>query len=324
MGTRRNKRRQRRKSLRQKGGLCSGLCSGLRGGLCSGLRGGLRGGGQGSSIPAAGSLGGIAAGRLANAAPPAVNEHYPNIPGIFPNSPLAAPALAAVPRFIEVQNRAHLRSLTNRSLENVSHIFLSYVTNDDIDYIVGISAALTSITMFDLASYTGTGHMADTIMLMEAISRLTTLTSLSLSSIGIDDIAARALAESLPHLPALKSLNLSGNSIGAEGCAVIVQGIERCPTLVTLELPGNQIGNEGCVALCQSRIFFEQLRHINITNNHIGNEGFTVLAAALPTTVVLRFLDLYGNELSPELRRAITRARHNGRPIKIEFDEPEY
>jgi len=223
--------------------------------------------------------------------PPAVNENYSNIPGIFSNSPQAAPAPSPMPRFIEVEHMAHLHSLTNEELGRVTIMELQNVTNDDIDYIFEISSELTSIISLNLTSNDNPGWSDETLTLLNAVSRLTTLITLNLNAMGItDEIAGLTLAALLSHLQSLRYLSLLGNSLGDLGCSAFADALPSLPSLMTLILSSNNIGNTGCTALAAALPSLPSLTTLGLSNNNIGDAGCSDLATALPPSLTMLYL----------------------------------
>lgn len=218
-----------------------------------------------------------------------------------------------------------LSSQTNDALSGVVDLSISDVTNGDIEKIIEISPELSSLTQLELTSRRGTERTDDTLRLLAAISGLPNLTRLTLS-MGIDDTAASVLADSLRHLPALQYLSLGRNSIGDDGCIALLSAMESCPALTRLELYRNHIGDAGCIALCASPLFSRQLITLNLHDNSIAEAGLSAIATALPSTITLRSLILYGNALTPDIQLSISRAARS-RPaalprLRIEFVEP--
>jgi len=93
--------------------------------------------------------------------------------------------------------------------------------------------------------------------------------------------------------------------IGAKAIAVALQSAGNSK-LRELRLGDNSIGNAGAEALAQVLRLPEcRLRRLSLRNNDIGDVGGRAIALALTSNAVLEEVDLWGNCLSDDCKRAI-------------------
>jgi hypothetical protein len=103
---------------------------------------------------------------------------------------------------------------------------------------------------------------------------------LSLSNSGIDDAAARPLAEVLEKLNC-KIVNLSHNSITSSGAEDIAKGIATNISLTVLNLSYNKIDDIGVAALAANIAAKPQLTSLDLSGNRITAAGVRALAEQL-------------------------------------------
>jgi len=145
---------------------------------------------------------------------------------------------------------------------------------------------------------------------IKALAKISTLTSLDLSSNKVRDVGARAIAENLTqlqklnlesnnvgdagarviaeHLTQLQELDLSYNDVGVEGARAIAKHLAQ---LKTLDLKSNSMWSEGARAIAEH---LTQLKELNLENNYVGDEGARAIAEHLTQ---LQTLNLYNNNV---------------------------
>lgn len=129
------------------------------------------------------------------------------------------------------------------------------------------------------------------------------LSELDLSSKGMGDLEAKAIANKLKINRTLTHLNLSSNDIDAEGAKEIAEALKVNRSLTRLNLTHNRrIGNEGAKALAnvlKSNIN-STLTELFLNQNEIGLEGAIAIAEAIKVNLSLAYLNLWENKIDDE------------------------
>jgi Ran GTPase-activating protein (RanGAP) involved in mRNA processing and transport len=106
------------------------------------------------------------------------------------------------------------------------------------------------------------------------------LRSLDISTNGIGDDGAIAIAESLKINAALTSLDLHACSIGDKGATALADMLADNFTLETLNLKANYINDAGAIALAKAAAKSRGLRCLMTSSNDIEDEGKEALQDA--------------------------------------------
>jgi hypothetical protein len=136
-----------------------------------------------------------------------------------------------------------------------------------------------------------TEHPSD---LLPWSSALRHLRSLVLWGLGLDAVAAKAIASNLKQLT---SLNLWINHVGDEGAKAIADNLKQ---LTSLGLGGNHLGAEGAKAISSN---LKQLTSLDLDHNDVRAEGAKAIASHLKQ---LTSLNLWNNNVGAEGAKAIS------------------
>ena len=129
---------------------------------------------------------------------------------------------------------------------------------------------------------------------------------LDLSSNGIGDAGAQALADALEESPILQRLDLSNNEIDLEGVMALARGLQGHRSMRHLNLSGNYVGGLGAKALAQALQENDCLEELLLGGNGIGDEGCRELLAALAEAPHrLSWVDLPSNAIGPAGAKAL-------------------
>ncbi|MBL8924312.1 MAG: hypothetical protein JNJ54_36020 [Myxococcaceae bacterium] len=172
---------------------------------------------------------------------------------------------------------------------------------------------LAGLEQLEVLGLTGwpLGHpVVDAVCRPMASSRLVELT---LSETGLDDAAARTLAES--DIAQLAWLDLSSNAIGNDGAAALARA-RFAPRLTRLGLEGNQLGSRGAAALVEGTA---SLVALDLSANPLGDDGARELAAA-PALGQVELLMLAGCAIGPAGARALLDSPHLQQAKRIVLD----
>ena len=112
--------------------------------------------------------------------------------------------------------------------------------------VLGSSTTITSLTLrSDPRLPVAESHAADARALGLAIKANRSLTSLDVSSCGLDDLGVAELAAAIRHSPSLKEVRLEQNAFGDAGCAALTRELgsgireKTCASLEKLDISNN-------------------------------------------------------------------------------------
>lgn len=148
----------------------------------------------------------------------------------------------------------------------------------------------------------------DAIALALALGRNAFVTELNLSHNDISEEGSRALAAALKQNSSLMKLNLKFNRISNDGSKALAVALLWNKSLAVLDLGNNCIGEEGTRRLAEALRENESLVVLNLPNNKIGDDAAKVLSAALRRNVSLAAIDLSHNNIGNDGAKAIAQA----------------
>jgi Ran GTPase-activating protein (RanGAP) involved in mRNA processing and transport/GTPase SAR1 family protein len=134
------------------------------------------------------------------------------------------------------------------------------------------------------------------------------LTTLELTSCGIEEDGTKAMAEALKINSTLRALNLAYNDIGIDGATAMAAVLTINTTLMQLSLEGSCLGNDGATAIAKALKSNSTLKKLDLAYNDIGNDGATSIATALQSNSTLKTLDLSYNNIGNDGATAIAAA----------------
>ena len=117
--------------------------------------------------------------------------------------------------------------------------------------------------------------------LSSQLGKLSSLTSLNLSSNSIGAEGMKELASHLGMLSSLTELNLSLNNIGAEGTKELTPYLGNLSSLTSLNLSANNIGAEGMKKLAPQLGMLSSLTTLNLNSNNLRSNGCDILFQSL-------------------------------------------
>eukprot|EP00667_Euglena_gracilis_P000262 EG_transcript_262 len=180
---------------------------------------------------------------------------------------------------------------------------------------------------------------------------------LDLSSEGMGDSGARAVAAMLRTNTGLRAVDLRWNNIGPDGAKALASALRTNGTLQVLYLDRNALGNDGARALRNALKDNKTLQRIDLDGNGIsgrlcaeirqlmalrrvaaalwrlieepgietlhlygegmGESGARAVAAMLRTNTGLRAVDLRWNNIGPDGAKALVRALRTNRTLQV-------
>ena len=188
---------------------------------------------------------------------------------------------------------------------NVEGVSVCY----DVEAFVHGLRHLSQLAALNLAcGYVGSGfdsgfhawHPAGAALLAQALSQLTALTGLILSSDYIDAGDAASLAPALTRLSRLAHLDLGFNVLGAAGAAALAPSIALLTALTRLHLDGNDVGANGAAALAPALSRLSRLAELKLCWNELGGAGCNALAPPLGCLTALTLLRLGRNRIDDD------------------------
>ena len=130
------------------------------------------------------------------------------------------------------------------------------------------------------------------------LSRLSQLTTLSLSFTRIEQEGTKLLANGLIRCKNLCKLFIDNNNIGDVGAEAIATIIENCHQLQVLDVSSNNIGKLGARSLARALESGGNLCEFNISLNDIKSEGERLLCEAFKHCVNIHTLDFSMSSLA--------------------------
>lgn len=126
----------------------------------------------------------------------------------------------------------------------------------------------------------------------QALTTLTSLTSLDLGDCMFAGEAAVLLGQTLEKQMALTSLNLRDSGLGSEGIVIVVKALEAGPGrgLKVLDVSGNDIESDNVEHLARLVANMPLLEELSLDDNCIESEGMALLAKSLAMCPALRTL----------------------------------
>jgi hypothetical protein len=137
---------------------------------------------------------------------------------------------------------------------------------------------------------------------------------LNLSSHGLGDEGAKAIAEMLPLCPRLKSLNLPGCKINDAGCESLARALETHPSVVQVNLSYNGgIGTRGLKALLPA--IQHRLEQVWLQNCRLSDADFSLLLNTLMQNDRMKLCDCsFNTAVHPERHESSIAALQRKRP----------
>ena len=148
------------------------------------------------------------------------------------------------------------------------------------------------------------------------------LSTLDLSSNGIDDEAVEILAPSFYRLKGLCIFNLGGNKITKKGAITLASNLSYLVSLEHFIISFNPIGSKGASTIVGALTVLERLHSLNLVENGIGNDGFegvSGVAVHLPSCVNLKNICIGGNKIDDEGGKILGNNLRQG-PIRVNLD----
>ncbi|MEE6497280.1 hypothetical protein FKM82_002691 [Ascaphus truei] len=145
-------------------------------------------------------------------------------------------------------------------------------------------------------------------LVQSLLPQLQYCTNLRLSSNGLGDRGAAALAEALITNSSLTTLDLQSNSISNQGLSSLTRGLSCNRGLKHLNLRENSVSIEGARALAEALRRNRTLTHLDLTANLLHDEGIEALAGALRENQTVESLHLQWNFLRVGSARALADA----------------
>ena len=127
---------------------------------------------------------------------------------------------------------------------------------------------------------------------LHPMSRITTL---NITSSGIDEAKAVVIAEALKINKVLTSLSLDFNEISNKGAAAIAEALKINKVLTRLSLDDNEISNVGAVAIAEALKINKVMTKLYLCSSQIGDAEAAAIDEALQVNEVLKILKLKGN-----------------------------
>ena len=229
-----------------------------------------------------------------NATQPNVKFRSVNLSGNFmANNAALQQVLLALP--------AYLQSL----IWELDYTFTGSIPTDSFNYTN--FGRFSNLTALDLGGWYIGGDPSALPTLISALSFLTRLNYVNMSSTHLGDDDSSSLITALFNCPNLKTSILSNNILGTklQNIIALKNGVQNCPTLQTLILDNNRLGyNEfnASAAFLQS-LSKTNITHLDLYNNNLGSVNSTtgqthagVLSTSLPKSLVTA--NFSGNSLS--------------------------
>jgi Ran GTPase-activating protein (RanGAP) involved in mRNA processing and transport len=163
------------------------------------------------------------------------------------------------------------------------------------------NAGLTKLSVAD-------NELVTVDAIAEALKCNTSLIELDLSSNGIGDSGASAMAGVLRNNTTLCRLQLHDNGIGSEGGKALGDALVHNRTLTHLGISGNQLGASGAEHIAQGLRSNTSLKHIDLANNAITLDGAVAVAGVLESGSRLGSLDMSSNPLGSRGVGALVRS----------------
>ncbi|VDD83426.1 unnamed protein product [Mesocestoides corti] len=167
-----------------------------------------------------------------------------------------------------------------------------------------------------------------TVHMWEMLCLNTTLTELHLAKCDMRDFGAKRLVDALERNKTIQVLDVSANRISSDGAIAFARALRNRCSLTVLDLSFNRIQNEGAIALAEVlKKHNDRLIVLALASNEIHEKGLCALADALLDNDHLRYIYLWGNDISDKAAAAwghlqtIGRLREDStdlRPYKVD------
>ena len=216
-----------------------------------------------------------------------------------------------------------------KALEHTRSLKVLNISNNNIPQsaataISSIITLNTSLTEFYIA---GNNLKSSMIVILECLSRISSLKILDLSNNHIPVKAGKALASVVIHNKKLEELHLSNNNLG-EGMLVITKALQQITSLRAISIGNTNISKKAsdeiplvvksnkylekfglynndlkwsAISILQSLSTISTLKFLNINNTQITHEAGEVLASVVTHNTELEKLHLNNNNLGEEM-----------------------
>lgn len=124
------------------------------------------------------------------------------------------------------------------------------------------------------------------------IGKMESLSKLSLSQKGLDDIDAIILSPLVKNNLSLTMFYLYRNNIGDEGAIAIGEALTNNKTMKLLNVSSNNIRDKGAEAFANALKHNAALQELSLQKNKIGDEGAKAIGDALRSNSTLQMLNL--------------------------------
>jgi len=197
-------------------------------------------------------------------------------------------------------NTVHARQSTHLENEKLkpNATILSHCLKDEqvLDRVVITIRASPLLEVIDISQYKlGSNEIKK---LANGIKDLLKLKSLTLSSNGIDDVAAEAIADNLANKTFLEVLDLSTNSISSKGALAISKSLNENTVLRVLDIHNNIINPDAASGLSSMFTNKVNLLKLNISKNALETNGMCHIARTLQKINSLTELNVSANYIT--------------------------
>lgn len=152
-------------------------------------------------------------------------------------------------------------------------------------------------------------HLSDCISIL--LNSNQNLVELHLQKCNLDGHDIQEIVIGLKNNKSLLFLDLGYNRIGDVGLESLANILKRRPPLLGLNVAGNGIGDYGARVL-SFYMPYSRVRLLDISNNKISSVGILDILNTIKKPVIIRILNIWGNNLSHKCNVVINRMFKSG------------
>ena len=204
-----------------------------------------------------------------------------------------------------------------KALQNIKSLRLLGLSNNNLpkEIVHELSTAIKSNSYLEVLTISSNDLRCSAIIILQALSNITSLKGLDISNNHIGDKSSEALASVVIDNTRVEKLLLSDNNLG-DGILEVAKALQHITSLRLLDLGKNNMPKEVSGELALAIKSNGHLEKLSLNNNNLESSAIAILQA-LSTISTLKFLAINGNQITKEAGEALASVVINNTQIEV-------